>query len=181
MNAKLVEGTASSFLSLCKRAPRVIMLGAQISSSLPQFRKEFLIERLTQIADAFRPAGALFGAHHTLNHLDVMRTPQREVLVVFQKHFRQLIFLLELLMREHLDQGALPLAIVATSFLRVARRVNGGRVKSSATEQSKVRFGKRRRVHARLQTLAGKIVLGKLAQNRLVLQAGRKLDLAKLH
>ncbi len=69
-----------------ERTARVV-LRIKMSARLPKFREESLLKRGAQIADAFRAAGAAFAAHHPLDHLDVVRAPQRKELVVFQERF----------------------------------------------------------------------------------------------
>ena len=69
------------------------MLRGQKRPGFPKLGKEFLVQRLLQIADAFRTAAAGFGADHALDHLAVVRAPQRKIFVVIQERFGELIFL----------------------------------------------------------------------------------------
>ena len=58
------------------------MLRVQIRPRFPQLGKEFLAERFAKIRDAFRAARAALVSHHALDHLNMMRAPEREVLVM---------------------------------------------------------------------------------------------------
>src|SRR5438270_432610 len=84
-------------------------------------------------------------------------------------------------MRQHFADRALTFPGISSTFLGIARRGFGGRVKSAPPQQSKKRIAERRRFHARLQAPARKIIVRERAQNRFVLQARSEFDLTKLH
>src|SRR5215203_2525774 len=75
---------------LGERAARARVLHVQIGASFPQLRVKLFIERRAQISDAFGAARAALGANHSLDHLDVMRAPEREILVVLDQRLDQL-------------------------------------------------------------------------------------------
>src|SRR5438045_9082549 len=94
-----------------KRAAGAAVLDIEVSASLPEFREKFLIERCLEITDAFRAAGATLGADHAFDHLDMVRAPQRKILVVFHQRFCQLkLFVTILEVREDLEYCLRPLA-----------------------------------------------------------------------
>src|SRR5437899_12888997 len=96
MDPKLVKVKASRVSTLRKRTSLVVVFAAQIGSCFPKLRKEFFTQRLLQIADAFGTASAGLGSHHSLDHLDVMRAPERKVFIMLEQRFRKLEFLVEL-------------------------------------------------------------------------------------
>src|SRR5947199_6953862 len=101
------------------------MFAAEIRPCFPKLRKELLIERRAEIADTFRPASAAFSSDHALDHLNVMRAPEREVFVVFKQRFGKLVFLIQLFgMRENLDHCSLSLAMIAAALFGVKRSIN---------------------------------------------------------
>src|SRR5204862_629477 len=121
-----------------ERKSDVIVFSAEISSRVPQLRKEFLVERSLQIAHTFRAAGAAFSADHALDHLDVMRPPQREVFVMFDQGFGQLIFLIERFrVREDFNDGARAFALIAAALFIVNRRILSRRIESAAAQEGK--------------------------------------------
>src|SRR5262245_38188246 len=69
----------------------------EIGACFPELREEFFVERGFKITDSFRSAGTALGAHHAFDHLDVMRTPEREVFIVFEQCFRKLKLFVTLL------------------------------------------------------------------------------------
>ena len=71
-----------------KRAFTAAMLRVEVSPRLPQFREELFIKRGLEITNAFGTAGSSFGAHHSFNHLDVVRSPEGKILIVFNQGFR---------------------------------------------------------------------------------------------
>src|SRR3954463_5072940 len=71
-----------------KGAAAFTMFGIEVCACLPEFGEELFVESGLQVADAFAPARALLCAEHSLDHLDVMVTPEREELVVRDESFR---------------------------------------------------------------------------------------------
>src|SRR5215468_5238361 len=59
----------------------------QVSTSFPHLWEKTLLEGSSQITDPFRTPGAPFGSNHALNHLNVMRAPERKELIVFDHGF----------------------------------------------------------------------------------------------
>jgi len=49
--------------------------------------KKLLVESSLQVSDTFGATGTALRADHALDHLDVMRTPKRKVLIVLQQSF----------------------------------------------------------------------------------------------
>ena len=169
-------------LGFSKRTPFAFVFAAEVRARFPKLGKEFFVQRLLQISDALRTARARLGTHHALNHLDVVRTPEREVFVVLDQRFGQLKLFVKLFhVRENFDQRALPLAIVRPTFFGVPGSVNRRSIESMTAKQRKESLRQRRRIHPSLQPLVGKIVAGELAQDSRVFQAGREFNLAKLH
>src|SRR5215212_8559648 len=79
----------------------------EVCAGLPEFGEEFFVERRLQIPDAFAAAGALPGAEHALDHLDVVVAPEREELVVRDERFGELVLLVALLeVRDDFEHGA---------------------------------------------------------------------------
>src|SRR5713226_5244674 len=121
-----------------KRASLIVVLRAEKRPRLPDFWEEFFIQSFLQIADAFRTARSAFCADHALDHLDVMRAPQRKVFIMLEQRFGQLILLIELVrMTKNLAHRSLAFAGIAATFFFVARIVAGGRVEPAPPQQSK--------------------------------------------
>src|SRR5687767_5771392 len=90
--------------SVCERTPTATMLHVEKGARFPEFREKLLIQRGLQIADSFRPAGAALRSNHPLHHLDVMRTPEREVFIVLHQRFGELkLFISTLEVREDFE------------------------------------------------------------------------------
>src|SRR5688572_8342717 len=93
--------------SMCERAPTVAVVYVEIGARFPEFGKELLVECCLEITDAFGTAGAAFRANHAFNHLDVMRAPEREVLVVLHQSLGELILFVAFFeVREYLQHCA---------------------------------------------------------------------------
>src|SRR5215207_6326033 len=136
----------------------------EVGARLPEFGEEFFVERGLEVADALAAAGALLGAEHALDHLDVVVAPEREELVVRDERLGELVLLVALLeVRDDFEHGA-DAAVVARPplFVRVLGVVG-------------------RRVDARAQAPRGELVRMKGAQNGVVLEARGELYLAELH
>ena len=52
---------------------------------LPKLREKLLRQRRRQVANAFRTAGSTFHTEHSFDHQDVVRSPERDVLVVLDQ------------------------------------------------------------------------------------------------
>ena len=70
-----------------KGATWLSVIRVEVGASLPNFGKEFLLERGSQVAYALRASGSPFCADHSLHHLDVVRAPESKVFIVFQESF----------------------------------------------------------------------------------------------
>src|SRR5918911_2037368 len=184
-----VSGTSSSFPDtrypspvFSERTVALSVLRVEIGARLPQFRVESFIECRAQIADAFRAARAAFGADHALDHLDVMRAPQREILVVFDEALGQLK-LLEAILKvcDDFEHGARPLPVKPPPLLIREGRIIGWRVEPATAEQRVESLTQRRSFVARQKPPVSELVRAKAAQNGLVFEARGELDLAKLH
>src|SRR5215510_547274 len=93
------------------------MVQLEISSRFPQFGKEFLFQRCAQVTNSFRAARAPFGANHSLDHLDVMRSPQREILVVLKKGFAKFeLFITVFKVSEQFQHSPGTLAVASPAF-----------------------------------------------------------------
>src|SRR5688500_13780233 len=152
--------------SVCKRTTAVAMVYIEIGARFPEFGIKLLIERSFQIADAFRSASAAFRADHSFHHLNVVRSPKREVLVMLHQRFGKLkLFITFLEVRENLQDRTRAMTDV----------------EPASFECPKKHIGERWLGQPRLQPFAGKLILVKLANDALVFQTRRELDLAKLH
>src|SRR5438874_1273652 len=164
-----------------KRASFLIVFAAEIGPCFPKFGKEFLVERRAEIADAVGASGASFRSYHALDHLDVMRAPERKVFVVFKQRFGKLVFFIQLFgMRENLNHRSLSLALISAAFFIVTRSIDLGSIETPLPQQRKKSLSQRRRVQACVQTLSRKIILSELMQDRFVFQTGSEFNLAKL-
>src|SRR5712691_6534881 len=144
--------------SSCKRASLIVVLGGEKGPRFPDFGEEFLVQSFLQIADAFRTAGPAFAANHALDHPDVMRPPEEKVFIVLEQRFGELILFVELFrMTKNFAHRALAFSMIGAAFFLVAGRFAGRRVEPAPAQQSEERFAERRRPHARLQALAGKV------------------------
>src|SRR5688572_13139689 len=142
------------------------MLHVEKGARFPEFREKFLIQRGLQIADSFRPAGAALRSNHPLHHLDVMRTPEREVFIMLHQRFGELkLFISTLEVREDFEYRLRALADIESAPLKCAIK----------------RVSQRRPVQTILEPLECKLIFSEFTKNALVFQSRRKLDLAKLH
>src|ERR1700730_18248931 len=91
------------------------MFSVEIRSRFPKFGKKLLVQCGFEISDSLRASCSSLGADHSLNHLNVVRAPERKVFVVFQQRLGQLKFFVALLkVREYLKHG---LSALLISFL----------------------------------------------------------------
>src|SRR5689334_15890736 len=148
-----------------------------MSSRFPELGEELLVERGFQVTDAFRAPGAALRAHHALHHLDVMRTPEREVLVMFEQAFCELkLFVTFFKVCENFEHRPRPF-FIGTLLVVLAKR----RIEAATLQHSIKALCERRSRHPCLQSFVRELIRRELAQNVLVLQSRGKLDLAKLH
>src|SRR5438876_1283552 len=140
-------------------APLVAGFRTQIRSRFPELGKEFLIKRRAQVANSFGAAGASFGAHHSLDHLDVMRAPQRKPFVVVEQGFsqRKLLFVL-FKVGQNIAYGAHPFAVGAAPLFFREWRIVGGRIETTPPQQRIENIAQRRLLHSLLQTTMSKFV-----------------------
>src|SRR5215207_5397 len=154
----------------------------EVGARLPEFGEEFFVERGLEVADALAAAGALLGAEHALDHLDVVVAPEREELVVRDERLGELVLLVTRLeVCDDFERGADAAVVERAPLVVVEGGVVGRRVEAAAREQREELFAERGRVHARAQAPAGELVVTEGAQDRVVLEARGELDLAELH
>src|SRR5215203_1516251 len=135
---------------------------------LPEFGEELLVERRPQVPDALAAAGALFGAEHALDHLDVVVAPEREELVVRDKRLGELILLVARLeVRDDFERGAHALAVASAALVFLKRDVVGRRFQAPTREQREELLAERGRVPARAQARGGELVFVEGAQDGL--------------
>jgi len=110
------------------------MFGVQVGAGLPQFGKEFLVKCRAQVADTFRAACAAFRSHHPLDHLDVMETPERKVLVMFKQRFGELKLFVPLFeVSENLQHRLSSEAVEFFLFGLRQRFISGGGIETATS------------------------------------------------
>src|SRR6185503_2014276 len=142
------------------------MTDVEIRACFPNFRKELLVESGFKITDAFGSAGATLCTDHALNHLDVMRAPEREVFIVFEHHFCKLKLFVSIFEVSHdLEHGARALIVVLFLLRLIGIRGAQRCAEATALQDSIKTLCQRWTRHARLQAFVRKLIPLELAQN----------------
>ena len=145
---------------MSKRTTTVAVLDVEVGACFPKLREEFLIERRLQIANSFRTAGASLRANHALDHLYVMRAPEREIFIMFEQRFGELkLFVAFLEVGKNFEHcpGALAIGLSSAAWISIC--CVSGALRPTALKYAKETVSQRRTCSiALLKTFVRKLV-----------------------